>query len=924
LSGAPATFIDLNALAGRESLTGSVSTAAPSQFYRFTTAAPGVLDLLLSGMSANANLRLLDAAGDTIGSSSALGTQNDHITATTVPGTYFAQVSKAAAPGTSFSLRLTADYAGNIPPKARAVGAFSGRVFFDDYLGASPLDNHDYYAFRFNRAGAFTAVVTSPGADLTLSLARDSNGNHQIDPGETIITSAHNGMGVDESILNQPLRAGNYLVAIDRVSGESNYHLRLGADMAGNSLSAARNVGTLAGNQTFSDLVSSTDHDDFYKFTLAVPRTLRLDLSGLSAQVTLSLVNQQGSTILTQSNSPASNPPLIKVLNAGTFFVHVAFAGSDTTYTLSMSADSAGNTLGTARDLGDLAVATTKTINDSVDSNDPDDFYKFELSTPRQVDALLTNLSANADIQAIIDVVNPGTVDTGEVVISSTNGGTNFDEIAPSFAPGTYFLHVFSVGGAATNYQLHINTSPASAPDDRGGDSASNPKAIGTLASATQTFVDFVGNADGADVYRFDLAHLSTIDLQLDGLTANADLQLFTVPLPAFSPETLISSSVNSGALPEEILQTVTAGTYFLRVQHVSGDTYYRLRMTVIEEDGAGDTAADARNLGLLSNVSFDERIGGPDRADFYKFHVNVFTHTSIVVSGLTTADADLQLLDANQNVLTTSAHAGAANESIVQNLVPGTYFVLVSPRIGEGPYHIAFTHSSVADGAGSTLATAHNLGTLHHGTDITLSDYVGPDDLTDIFKLTIPNGSNVAFTFNPSISGVQTFLVQDRNGDGQIQSSEKFFAQANLVPGTYFLVVQRSNSTGVIYHLHLTVNDIEDGGGNTLATAFNLGTIGQPQAGQQISGYVGFDDTVDLFKFSVGPLSTIHLTLNHLVNDADLFLLDSNGKLLATSDNGGTTPEQIDFFTLFGGTFFIKIEPFGSANTTYGLSFST
>src|SRR6202012_3478898 len=107
-----------------------------------------------------------------------------------------------------------------------------------------------------------------------------------------------------------------------------------------------------------------------------------------------------------------------------------------------------------------------------------------------------------------------------------------------------------------------------------------------------------------------------------------------TAPSPNFFPETLVSSSVNNNALPEEIQQTVAAGTYFLRVQHVSGDTFYRLQMTVTEEDSAGDTLAAARDLGTLTNVAFNERIGGPDTNDFYKFSLNAFKHVSINVNG--------------------------------------------------------------------------------------------------------------------------------------------------------------------------------------------------------------------------------------------------------------------------------------------------
>ncbi|HSV15557.1 MAG TPA: PPC domain-containing protein, partial [Tepidisphaeraceae bacterium] len=636
-------------------------------------------------------------------------------------------------------------------------------------------------------------------------------------------------------------------------------------------------LGNLTGRQTVGDTVSTSQAVDSYKFQLPAAGSINLLLSGLTHNANLHLLNSSGGQISTSAAAGTANDQInVNSLSAGTYFAQVDFvndgsAGTSTAYALQLTADKAGNTLATARDLGDLSVATTKTINDFVDASDTADFYKFELSSIRQVNVLMNNLTANADLQVIVDVVNPGVVDTGEVVLSSSNTGTNFDQVTPTFGPGTYFLKVQPAGNAATNYTLNINSLPGAVADDHGGDSASNPRAIGTLGFGTQTFVDFVGSSDGADVYQFNLAHLSRINAHLDGLTDNADLQLFTAPAPSFFPETLISSSVNTNALPDDISQTVAAGTYFLRVQHVSGDTFYRLQMGVTEEDGAGDTLAAARNLGTLSNVTFNERVGGPDADDFYKFTVSAFKHVSINVNGLSTADVSLQLLDHDGQLITVSDHPGEANESIVQNLVPGTYFAQVSPKIGEGPYHLAFNVTNGPDGAGNTLASAHDLGSLLHGASKTLSDYVGPDDTADMFKFTLPNGSHVRSSFVTSVPGVNTFFVQDRNHDGQIQSSEKLFNAADLVPGTFFFRVEKGNTTGAKYSVKLTVSDIDDGGGNTFASAGTLGNIHGNGTDATVGGYVGFDDTIDIFRFDVNPFGTVTITLDHLQANADV-----------------------------------------------------
>src|SRR5439155_21888049 len=136
---------------------------------------------------------------------------------------------------------------------------------------------------------------------------------------------------------------------------------------------------------------------------------------------------------------------------------------------------------------------------------------------------------------------------------------------------------------------------------------------------------------------------------------------------------------------------------------------------------------------------------------------------------------------------------------------------------------NIPYTVTAGPDGGGNTLATAHDIGSLSHGAERTLNDYVGPDDVRDTFKFTLPNGSRVTPTFSTSIAGISVFFVQDRNGNGLIEDSEKFFGGTDLVPGTYFLRVQNVNNTGTQYSLNLTVKDIADGtGDNTRANAFN------------------------------------------------------------------------------------------------------
>lgn len=590
-----------------------------------------------------------------------------------------------------------------------------------------------------------------------------------------------------------------------------------------------------------------------------------------------------------------------------------------------MSATPAGHTLGTAGDLGNLDLATTAVIDESIGgAGNTEDFYRFSLSTTRNVDVLMNNLTANADMQVLVDVVNPGVVDSGEVLVSSTSGGTSFDHVSPTMVPGNYFLRVFRNANSATNYRLNVNSLPGGSPDDNGGNSAFDPKALGTLDSTGLSALDFIGAGDGADVYRFELPRLSRVKLDIDGLSSNADLKLFTASGPNFNEnsEVTISTSVNSGIQPDSIEQTLLHGTYFLRVFPREGSTYYRLAMRVTQEDAAGEDRNTARVLGTLSDRTFNERIGGVDTNDFYRFDLSALRNVAINVSGLSTADVDLQLINNNGTVIETASHQGSANERISRKLVPGTYYVRVLPKTGEGPYTINFHPTTVIDAALNTLLLAKPLGPIHHGDALTLADYVGPDDTMDAYAFTIPNGSTVSSTFSGSGSGVSTFFVQDRNTDGLIQSSEKISGIADLVPGAYYLCIQRNGTTGTLYNTTLRANEINDGAGNSRSNARNLGEI---TGTQTVSGYVGFDDTADYYKFNVdwGTNSGINIELSNLVGDADLTLYNDKGEVLETSKKGGTTTDKVSRYTPFGGTFYVKVQRYGSANTTYDLKFT-
>ncbi|MFO0174582.1 MAG: PPC domain-containing protein, partial [Aphanizomenon sp.] len=189
------------------------------------------------------------------------------------------------------SLNTPVDNAGNTLATARAVGTLTATQSFSDWVGS--VDTNDYYKFNVGTQSNFSLSLTGLSADADVELLNSS--------GIRIAISQNCGT-TSESITRQ-LSAGTYYARVYPYSGDTTYGLSLNAtavapvDNAGNTLATARAVGTLTATQSFSDWVGSADIDDYYSFNVTTPSNVNLNLTGLSADVDLYLLNSSGTVI---------------------------------------------------------------------------------------------------------------------------------------------------------------------------------------------------------------------------------------------------------------------------------------------------------------------------------------------------------------------------------------------------------------------------------------------------------------------------------------------------------------------------------------------------------------------------------------------------------------------------------------------------
>ena len=549
---------------------------------------------------------------------------------------------------------------------ARNIGTLGGSRTFTNFVGTT--DPNDYYRFNITSTSKFRLALDGLSADADVQLL---DGSGQIIQSSTAAGSS------SESIDRQ-LSTGTYYVRVYPYSGDTNYRLALSAtaltlaDGAGNRLSSARNIGSLSNSRSFRDFVGSRDTNDYYRFNLTQTSNFSLTLNGLFEDADVQLLNRRGAVIQSSAAGETSPESINRRLRAGTYYVRVyPYRDANTSYRLALAAtpvpttsDGAGNTLGAARNLGRLS--GSQSFQDFVGSSDTNDYYRFTLGQSSNFRLTLNGLSADGDVELLNR--------SGGVIQSSTAPSTNAERMSRQLTAGTYYVRVYPYSGS-TNYSLSL-TARAVDQADGAGNTLGAARNISTL-SGSRSFQDFVGTIDTNDYYRFNLTQTSNFRLGLTGLGADADVQLLN------SSGAVIQGSYGEGSLSESIIRTLNAGTYYVRVYPYSGSTNYSLALSATATDltdGAGNTLGDARNLGTLTGRrSFNDAVGSSDTNDYYRFDLTQTRNFSLALDDLS-ADADVQLLDSNGQVLQSSALSGTRSEQISRALSAGTYYVRVYP----------------------------------------------------------------------------------------------------------------------------------------------------------------------------------------------------------------------------------------------------
>jgi ELWxxDGT repeat protein len=334
-----ATAFDIGAVTSYNTADFVGSTGAildDNDYYKFQLNNNGNLSINLNNLGANADVYLLTSSGTILASSVQSGTASESISTNVSQGTYYIRVVQATSGFTNYNLQISlasdpVDNAGNTLATARNINPLTTNSY-SDFVNSS--DNKDYYRFDLTSAALIDFSLTPATGNADLQLVNSSGNNIQ--------SSNQSGTAIDS--IRRSLNAGTYYALVTPGTGvATNYTLTtsaqaIAADQAPNSLSTAKDIGTLNGSQTFNDFVGNIDTVDYYTFKSSTNSVFNLNLSGLIDNADVQLLDSNASVIQTSAQSGNTNETINANLGVGTYYVRIYTSGlANTYYTLDLS-----------------------------------------------------------------------------------------------------------------------------------------------------------------------------------------------------------------------------------------------------------------------------------------------------------------------------------------------------------------------------------------------------------------------------------------------------------------------------------------------------------------------------------------------------------------------------------------------------------
>ena len=624
--GLPADVIQLGDLTSQSSAQVSSGTAGGTDgddYFSFSVNQLTSMRFELQNLSGDADLLLLDASGTEIARSELGGTESELLNRSLGAGDYYVRVDAPDSDTIDYDLRYSREFElGDLTSQE------SPETHSDDVTQAV----NDIFRFSLTWPTEMYFELKNLSADADLFLL-DSSGI-ELDRSEL--------GGTASDTISRLLTPGTYYVRVDAYdAGTIDYNLRYRREggLPDVSLVDLGDLTSQTSARTSSGTVDRTDNDkDYFRFTLTEESVMGFTLNGLSADADLYLLNYSHEEIARSQLGGTENESIVRELGPGTYYVSVnAYDTGAIDYTLRYNPDESISVelearrnalaaelaaleaqegleaeveratleaeLAAARaalaeiqgadlpedrvDLGDLTgQVSAQEASGSASGTVDDPYFRFTLTGPSRMRLELTDLSADADLYLT------GVSDVETQLANSELAGTADESIVRWLGAGTYHVRIIPFDSGTIDYTLGYSRQDMlpTAGTTKLGDL--------TDQSTAQTFsgaVSQVGNDD--DYLRFTLTQSSTVNLELTGLSGNADLYLLS------SSGEEIARSELDGTQQDEISQLLGTGTYYVHVDaNGSGTINYNLRYSSTQDTGQDTATATATPLDVVSS----------------------------------------------------------------------------------------------------------------------------------------------------------------------------------------------------------------------------------------------------------------------------------------------------------------------------------
>lgn len=339
-------------------------------------------------------------------------------------------------------------------------------------------------------------------------------------------------------------------------------------------------------------------------------------------------------------------------------------------------------------------------------------------------------------------------------------------------------------------------------------------------------------------------------------------------------------------------------------------------------EDNNSSSLADFV-VDLPGNGCIDGTIGVVGDIDYYYF--NLSSARWVTIETITNEDTEIALLDANGSFIAQNDDIalGVTSSRIEEYLLAGSYLVAVWEHDDDNVIY-AYTLNISAEGCATEVEDNDSLG---------LADFVGslPGDACavgsigvigdiDVFSLTVTEKTTLTVS-TVTNEDTEIALLDDAGNVLAINDDYAIgeywsWIEADVVAGTYYVVVSEHGDDNVIYDYTLVLSgtsciaEIEPNDENILADA--MGSVpGQLCA----TGAIDPIGDLDYFAFDVTVLSTVTIATD-TTGDTRIALFDEFGNILAENDDVavGDTSSLIST-DLLPGTYYVGVREFADAD---------